>query len=507
MKVASPEVSIDKVRGLSSNAVLAAARYHHRDLAKDYSVSPDKVLGEGCSGKVVVARNRASGHKCALKRIDKKLVSRKFLQQLVAETEICLTLDHPNVVRLVDVYDTDSEIALLTECLEGGELYSRLAETKKFSEPLAAETTRQMLHAVGYLHSHNIVHRDLKLENILYESKAPDSPLKLIDFGFAKVWDPSTMMQASCGSIAYVSPDVLRGQGYTNQCDLWSLGVIVFMLLAGYPPFHGDDTAVRNGIISGQVDWNHPRRWANVSADAKDFLKGLLVRDPEVRFDAQAALKHKWLTSTATTNKPVLSTAAVRSLGGYAGASSLRRAVLQLVAQELAPADVADLRRAFLDMAADEEGTVRLSELTAAIRGDETESDMSDAKTPARKLRCAKTDKLTDLFHILDVNGDEQVYYSDFLAATVNDTTKIREEHLRAAFNRMDADKSGAISAEDIENTLGNTFEGVESRFLMRDVGLSPSAKGEINFDMFVRVLEDRNSRVLPITDTFTICD
>jgi calcium-dependent protein kinase len=467
------------------------------------------VLGEGCSGKVVVAKSRATGRKCALKRIKKNSVSPRILQQLIAEVEICLTLDHPNVVRLDDVYETDHEIALLTECLEGGELYGRLADAKVFSEPAAAETTQQLLRAVGYLHSHDIVHRDLKLENVLYESKAADSQLKVIDFGFAKVWDASKLMQASCGSIAYVSPDVLCGHGYTSKCDLWSLGVIVFMLLAGYPPFHGNDDEVRKSIVAADVDWKHPRRWAKVSPDAIDFVKALLVRDPVVRLDAQAALNHRWLTSALPTNRPVLSAASLRSIVSYAGAPSLRRAVLQLVARELSPDDVADLRRAFLDMAGDEEGTVRLSELKAAIRGDESVQPADfEPKTPARRLRRAKTDKLVELFQAMDVNGDEQIYYSDFVAATMKEKENFRQEHLWAAFRRLDADSSGAISTEDILSTMGETFEGVETRQLIRDAGLSPSAhENEISFDMFLQLLENSGGLQRPIKDdSYVVC-
>merc|ERR1719181_1759331 len=181
------------------------------------------------------------------------------------------------------------------ECLDGGELYGRLAQMKVFPESLAAETTRQMLRAIGYLHSHNVVHRDLKLENFLYQSDEK-SQLKLIDFGFAKVWDPSTLMMSSCGSIAYVSPDVLTGKGYTDKCDLWSLGVIVWMLLAGYPPFHGDERTMMTKIKSGQADWSHKSRWKPVSEEAVDFVQKLLKKDPDQRPDAQEALKHAWLT-------------------------------------------------------------------------------------------------------------------------------------------------------------------------------------------------------------------
>jgi calcium-dependent protein kinase len=315
-------------------------------------------------------------------------------------------------------------------------------------------------------------------------------------------------MLATCGSVAYVSPDVLLGHGYSSQCDLWSLGVIVFMLLAGYPPFHGSDFNMRKSIVAAEVDWHHPRRWAKVSNDAIDFVKGLLARDPKVRLDAQTAVNHRWLTSSAPINKAVLSAAAIRSISNYAGAPSFRRAVLQLVARELSPNDVTDLRHAFLDMAGDEEGTVRISELKAAIRGDvSTQCIDSDPKTPARRLRRAKTEKLAELFQVMDINGDEQVYYSDFLAATMNQDLNFREEHIRAAFCRLDADNSGAISMDDIQNTIGETFEGVETRLLMRDAGLSPSAQDDISFDAFIRAFEDPENHTENTSDGFTIAE
>merc|ERR1719191_2650584 len=180
---------------------------------------------------------------------------------------------------------------MITECCEGGELYFRLQKRGVYTNNDAADATRQMLRAVGYLHSHNVVHRDLKLENFLYESPADSAQLKLIDFGFAKIWDPSTLMMASCGSIAYVSPDVLLGKGYTSKCDLWSLGVIVWMLLVGYPPFHGDEKVMMKKIKSGQADWSHQKRWKPVTEDAIDFVRQLLAKDPDARPDANAALK------------------------------------------------------------------------------------------------------------------------------------------------------------------------------------------------------------------------
>jgi len=580
-------VSLEKAKSLSSNAAVTSARYHYltggRKIQDDYDID-SKVLGQGLCGDVILARGKIDRRKYALKTIRKQQVAQSKLQQLTAEVEIYLTLDHPNIARLHDVYETDTDIRLLTECCEGGELYFRLQKRGVYTDADAAEATRQMLRAVGYLHSHRVVHRDLKLENFLYESDEPTSQLKLIDFGFAKVWDPSTMMMASCGSIAYVSPDVLSGRGYTNKCDLWSLGVIVWMLLAGYPPFHGDEKFMMTKIKAGQPDWSHRNRWRPVSEEAVDFVKRLLSRDPNLRPSAQESLKHPWLTRGLATMPAALSRDALRSLQRYADASRIRRAVLQLLAQELGPEETRELREVFLAIDKSNEGTIRLRDLKDAIRsgasrsparrkkvtdcysspkvrggqnpygspnpysspkihgspnphaspapyaspaqftspnpyatpnphaspnilriptpaaaqspfGGESGVSVSSAgspTTPARTLRRAPSCVLDELFSMLDANGDEQIYYSDFLAATMQARSRLREESVRATFHRLDADSSGTISVQDFTEVLGETFEGVSVEELVKEA--DPSHHGEITFEAFMKVLEDHDA-------------
>lgn len=541
-------VSLEKAKSLSSNAAVTAARYHYshagEKLTDDYTVD-GKVLGQGLCGDVVLASGKIDKKKYALKRIKKQGVVARKVQQLTAEVEIYLSLDHPNIARLHDVYETDVDILLLSECCSGGELYFRLQKCGVYTDADAADATRQMLRAVGHLHSRSVVHRDLKLENFLYQSDEPSSLLKLIDFGFAKIWDPSTPMMASCGSIAYVSPDVLCGRGYTNKCDLWSLGVIVWMLLAGYPPFHGDEKIMVRKIKAGDADWCHKSRWKPVTEDAIDFVQRLLCKDVSKRLDAREALQHPFVARPTAVGNPVaLSRESLRSLQRYADASRVRRAVLQLLAQELDVEETQELRETFLSIDKSNEGTICLRDLKDAVRNGAANSptkrrrkpevlacnntghpgfglpnlltgpstpqgstlsamsplgsgmsECGSPTTPARTLRRAPSGVLDDLFSVLDANGDERIYYSEFLAATMEKRGHaLREETVRATFHRLDADGSGTINSQDLRTVLGETFEGVDVEELVKEA--DPASNGEISFESFLRILEDREAAV-----------
>jgi len=517
-------ISLQTLSGLSSKGAVAPAHYRNirpgRRLSDDYEVD-GAVLGQGLCGDVVLVHGKAFKGRFAMKTISKKQVAPSKPLQLTPEVEIYLALDHPNVVRLHSVYQTDSKAFLVMECCEGGELYARLQKRIVFPDADAADATRQMFRAVDYLHARNIVHRDLKLENFLYDSDAPDALLKVIDFGFAHVWNPATLMKAPCGSVSYVSPDVLSGKGYTNKCDLWSLGVIVFMLLAGYAPFSGDAQSMKRLIKAGQVDWSRPGNWSEVSQDARDFVKKLLTRDPAERLDANAALSHPWLTQMASLHaphRPTLGTEVLLSLRRYAGASRMRRAALQLLAQELEPDETRELRELFLGLDGDNTGTVSLRELTDAIRGRRAGAggEGTDAEEgywsylllwPARMtrveprppvspqcaLRRAPSKEIADVFHVLDANGDHEVYYSEFLAATLEARSRLREDAVRRTFRRLDVDRSGAIGAADLQRVIGQTFEGVDATALLLESEVTLDGKGEVTYEAFARLLESRD--------------
>jgi len=305
---------------------------------------------------------------------------------------------------------------------------------------------------------------------------------------------------ARCGSIAYVSPDVLNCTGYSAKCDVWSLGVVAFMLLSGYPPFHGTDAQTRAKIKGAKPNFSHTSRWKGVSAEAQDFVRQMLEKDPDVRPTAAEALRHAWLRMNTLQPSPKvrLNREVLKSLRTYMRSSKVQRTTLQLLAQELLPSETASIRDMFLQMDRNSDGTVSLAELKEAIRG-VREGPMSPSASLSMTSPCSlmtptmarlNSQAIAELFDVLDANGDEQVYFSDFLAAASQTRSKLRVEAVRKVFNRLDVDKSGTISAADLYAAIGENFGDVSADDLLRETDVTLDGRGEITFDAFFQMLE-----------------
>jgi len=456
-------------------------RYHclPRRLEDDYELARGKKLGEGCHGAVILANSLRTGAAYAVKSFKTVGMEASHEKNLASEVGIYLSLDHPHVARLMGVYESKREISMVMECCEGGELYSRLQNKGIFTEEEAARATWQMLLAVNYLHKEGIVHRDLKLENFLYERKDNDF-IKLIDFGFSNVFQKSIEMHESLGTIHYVAPEVLHQSYVGGSCDMWSLGVIVFALLAGHMPFDGrSNSAIMRAIKRGRFTM-HKAYWWQISDDAQHFVKSLLVVRPSDRMTAQQALAHPWMASRR--NMDLASNATILASGNiaesflsFAEATRFQQACMQIMAWTLPAEERRLLRDIFLKMDTLHAGVLRFPELDKVFKETYHMSKL-DRKAVHKALE------------VLDVDQDGELHYSDLLAVMMAPRLKqINRDAVEETFRRFDAKGLGYLTEEGLSRTLGEVVTQLDLHRTFRLVDVD--GDGKIRLDEFVAYL------------------
>jgi len=250
-----------------------------------------KALGTGMNGAVRLAECRRSGKRFAVKSFRKRRLSAKAWADMEREVQLHLSLDHPGIARLERVYDERENVHLVMECLEGGELFDRVVSRGSLPEAEAADIARQVLSAVAYMHSKGVVHRDLKLENLMLE-QVGSRRVRLIDFGLSTRWDGETALSQTCGSLQYVAPEVLR-RSYGAKADLWSLGVVLYVLLVGRPLHRGPEHVIPKRVRDGKLSF--APQFHKLSEGARDLIQALLRQNPAERPSALEALAHPWL--------------------------------------------------------------------------------------------------------------------------------------------------------------------------------------------------------------------
>ena len=220
---------------------------------------------------------------------------------------------HPNVVGIEDTFADDAHVYIVMPLMRGGELLERIRSRLRFSEADACALFEKLTSALEHMHSKDIVHRDLKPENILFEHEGEDAEVRICDFGFARKCKSGDAMMTPCGTDGYAPPEILFAQknvvhaGYDKSCDMWSLGVILYTMLCGYPPFSvsGNRPVAELQQKIEDAAFEFPEeQWRDVSVEARDLIGALLTVDPKRRIDARGALKHAWVTTFGTGLKP-----------------------------------------------------------------------------------------------------------------------------------------------------------------------------------------------------------
>ena len=415
------------------------------------------MLGTGVSGTVRRIVHRSTGIKYAVKCMDLTLINTTdALLQLRNEIFIMCQLDHPNVMRIEEVYESNNELYIVQELCVGGDLFDRLDQQPHYhyTEEQCASLVKQMLSSVRYLHSKGIIHRDLKLENFLFSTKDEDSDLKLIDFGLSKHFEVGEQLCEMVGTPYTVAPEILRGK-YDEKSDIWSLGVIAFLLLCGETPFGGLDgenlRLVKENIMRAKVKFEPAEAWDLVSEDGKAFVQGLLDPDSSKRPTAKEAQRCKWIQEYAKKNPTEgnkLNPKTIGALMNFKESSAMQRLLSEVLSFTLLPEQIVELRKEFEKLDSHGDGEITLGSLKrilienaeigalGALSEQEVEEIFESIKLPVRK-------------------GERTIRWHEFLAACLS-RAQIDDRNLRIAFDRVDTDRKGFITFDDLSDMFGH---------------------------------------------------
>ena len=446
------------------------------NIADVYTFSDDKI-GEGSYGSVKQGVHKTTKQIRAIKTIPKNSV--KFIARFRQEIQLMKELEHPNIIRLYETYEDASSIYLVMELCTGGELFDRIISLGCFTVRAAAMAVKQMLSAIYYLHNHGICHRDLKPENFLLLSPEATSPLKLIDFGLSARFTADKPMSTKSGTPYYVAPEVLTG-AYNERCDLWSIGVLTYVLLCGYPPFNGaTDRDILTAVKAGGFSFPD-EEWKGITKDAKDFISRLLEFVPSKRMTAKEALEHKWLQSLPseeTKMDPAVQARILQSLRSFRGISKLRKVALTAIAHQLLDSEIAELKNVFISLDTNGDGSLAISEIKSALE----------------KAGIVLPSDMDELMREVDSDGSGCVDYMEFIAATMDRKLYNQREVCWRAFKMFDRDGNGTISIAEFAKVLQD--DSVKKNLgedkvaeMVKEFDLN--GDGEIDFEEFMAMMQ-----------------
>jgi calcium-dependent protein kinase len=336
------------------------------DIHKFYRFN--SVIGHGHFGTVREAyRFNNETIPFAEKSICKENIKRD-IYLLKREIDILMEVDHPNIIKYYESYEDDKYIHIVMEMCNGGDLLDKASNEGVMSEDVLAPLMRKLFAAVNHLHGMYICHRDLKPENVLFTTKDLTADIKLIDFGMsAKFGEDVTTMTTMVGTPHYLAPEVLSSK-YGKECDVWSLGIMVYFLLTGCYPFDGKTlNSIFQSILKAEFDFSGPE-WENVSSECKDLVSKMLLVDPTLRITLLNALKHKWITSARQSKPPQeISRQALRNLKAFKPLSKLQQEAMKVIVKNLSSEEIVDLKNTFTALDTNDTGFVSAQDLETAM--------------------------------------------------------------------------------------------------------------------------------------------
>ncbi|RZB94563.1 Calcium-dependent protein kinase SK5 isoform C [Glycine soja] len=419
-------------------------------------------LGQGQFGTTFECTRRASGGKFACKSIPKrKLLCKEDYEDVWREIQIMHHLsEHANVVRIEGTYEDSTAVHLVMELCEGGELFDRIVQKGHYSERQAARLIKTIVEVVEACHSLGVMHRDLKPENFLFDTIDEDAKLKATDFGLSVFYKPGESFCDVVGSPYYVAPEVLR-KLYGPESDVWSAGVILYILLSGVPPFWAEsEPGIFRQILLGKLDF-HSEPWPSISDSAKDLIRKMLDQNPKTRLTAHEVLLLSRLKQFSAMNK-------------------LKKMALRVIAERLSEEEIGGLKELFKMIDTDNSGTITFDELKDGLKRVGSELMESEIK---------------DLMDAADIDKSGTIDYGEFIAATVHLNKLEREENLVSAFSYFDKDGSGYITLDEIQQACKDFgLDDIHIDDMIKEI--DQDNDGQIDYGEFAAMMRKGNGGI-----------
>ncbi|XP_068342184.1 calcium-dependent protein kinase 26-like [Pyrus communis] len=460
--------------GLQAESVLQTKTGH----LKEYYNLGQK-LGHGQFGMTFLCVEKATGKEYACKSIAKrKLLTTEDVEDVRREIQIMHHLaGNQNVITIKATYEDAVAVHVVMELCAGGELFDRIIQRGHYTERKAAQLTKTIVGVVEACHSLGVMHRDLKPENFLFVNEQEDSPLKAIDFGLSIFFKPGERFRDVVGSPYYVAPEVLR-KHYGPEADVWSAGVIIYILLCGVPPFWGEtEQEIFEEVLHGDLDFSSDP-WPRISESAKDLVKRMLVRNPKKRLTAHQVLCHPWVQVDGVAPDKALDSAVLSRLKQFSAMNKFKKMALRIIAENLLEEEIAGLKEIFKMIDTDNSGQITFDELRDGLK--KFGANLNESE-------------IYDLMQAADIDNSGTIDYGEFIAATLHLNKIEREDHLFAAFSYFDKDGSGYITQEELQRACEEFgIVDIQLEELIREV--DQDNDGQIDYNEFVAMMKKGNA-------------
>ncbi|KAK2412825.1 calcium-dependent protein kinase [Trifolium repens] len=443
------------------------------DIKKFYTLG--KELGRGQFGITYFCTENSTGLNYACKSILKrKLVSKADREDIKREIQILQHLSgQPNIVEFKGAYEDRFSVHLVMELCAGGELFDKIIAQGHYSERAAASICRDVVNVVHICHFMGVLHRDLKPENFLLSSKDAGAALKATDFGLSVFIEEGKVYRDMVGSAYYVAPEVLR-RSYGKEIDIWSAGIILYILLSGVPPFWAEtEKGIFNAILEGELDFvSEP--WPSISDSAKDLVRKMLTQDPKKRITSTQVLEHPWMREGGEASDKPIDSAVLSRMKQFRAMNKFKKLALKVMAESLSEEEIKGLKAMFANMDTDGSGTITYEELKSGL---------------ARIGSRLSEPEVKQLMEAADVDGNGSIDYLEFISATMHRHRLERDEHLYKAFQYFDKDNSGHITREELETAMTKHGMGDEATIKEIISEVDTDNDGRINYEEFCAMM------------------